>query len=296
MADGTTKSDEFEAAFAQFTTPGEKPEANADPAPEDNADPAPEDNGDPAPEDNGDPAPEDNGDPEPEDNGDPAPEGDADPAPDTAAQLVEQLKKLIPDQQRAEPEPEPETQETQEQPAANSIYNDEEREFLANYEKEWPEVHRAEMLRRKAEYHDLLQYVFTEIAQKFNPIAQTVETLAVRAQLGDIKSRADDYEEIRDDVVAWVDTQPEYLQAAYKQVMKQGTADEVIDLIDRFRKETGRVQTPPAPEKKAEPSDEAKQAARSMAPVSSKRSAVPQGDDPNDFEGAFKRFAGQSRA
>ena len=287
MADGTQNKDEFEAAFAQFASPGEATEAAAAPEVEAEAEPTAETEAGPTVE----------AEVEVEAEAEPIAETEAGPVveaePDAATQLVEQLKKLIPEKTDAAPAAEVEVEA---EAAPTSVYNDEEREFLSNYEKEWPEVHRAEALRRKAEYHDLLQYVFTEIAQKFNPIAQTVENLAVRAQLGDIKSGANDYEEIRDDVVAWVDTQPDYLQSAYKAVMKSGTAEEVIDLIDRFRKETGRVQAPAAPEKKAEPSDEAKKAARSMAPVSSKRSTVPQGDDPNDYEGAFKRFAGQSRA
>jgi hypothetical protein len=96
---------------------------------------------------------------------------------------------------------------------------------------------------------------------------------------------------LRDQVVAWTEKQPTYLQAAYKQVIQQGTVDEVKDLIARYRKETGvGASTVTSAKKDTELSDSAKQAAASLAPVSTKRSVVAQQEDLSNFDAAFSKF------
>ena len=118
-------------------------------------------------------------------------------------------------------------------------------------------------------------------------------TMLDRTYKGGDTLEAADVEEIR----AWVDQQPAYLQAAYTQVIQQGTAEEVADLVGRYRKETGKggagaptePVTPSGAE--AELSEPVKQAAASLAPVGSKRSVVSQPDDPSNFDDAWKRFA-----
>lgn len=205
------------------------------------------------------------------------------------ADLMKDVKPAKATQPEAEEE-EPAAEEA-EQP---ELYTPEEQEFLAEYEKEWGDVFKGEALRRKAEYRDLLQYTFQEMAKVLAPIHQTVTTLAERQQYGDITEKTPDYEEIRDDVVAWVEDQPGYLQTAYKEVMKSGTSEEVNDLFARYKEAKGLTQQEEKPKptkKKAEPSETAKKAAKSMAPVSTKRSAVLDEEDPDDFDGAFAKFA-----
>jgi hypothetical protein len=88
------------------------------------------------------------------------------------------------------------------------------------------------------------------------------------------------------------------LQAAYKHVINSGTVDEVVDLINRWRTETGtplqpQAQPAPAAKKATELPAAAKQAVAALAPVSSKRSSVPQTVDEGDFDSAFAAFAGK---
>lgn len=188
----------------------------------------------------------------------------------------------------AAPQPEPE------------LYTADEKALLTKYEEEWPDVARAETLRRKGEYREVVGYVFREVASTLGPlleqmaeIRRVTETVAERAQLADLQGRVSDYEGVRDKVVDWVEKQPAYLKTAYTQVVEKGTVDEITDLIDRWRKDTGVTATPKAavvPARKAETElpPAAKQAAAALAPVSSKRSAVVAGLDPGDFDSAFK--------
>lgn len=205
--------------------------------------------------------------------------------------LLRRLAELV-----REPAPQPAPAAT---PAPQEIYTAEEKQILTSYEQDWPDVARAESLKRRGEYRELVGFVFQEIAKHFNPLQETVEQLASHTQLTELKSTVSDYEIVRDKVVEWANTQPPYLQAAYKHVIERGTVDEVADLIDRYKKETGATSaaptSPPAvPPATPKPDTElpaaTKKAAAALAPVSSKRSAVTQADDPNDFDGAFQKF------
>jgi hypothetical protein len=177
------------------------------------------------------------------------------------------------------------------------IYNQEEQDFLATYDKDYAEIARGEALKRKAEYRDLLSYVFQEVGKFVAPLRETTATLAERTHLADIRSHVTDYsDDLRQQVIDWAAKQPAYLQAAYNQVIEQGTADEVKDLVARFRGETGQVAAGAAPaaappRKDNELSGEAKQAAAALAPVESKRSGVQAPADPASFDDAWAQFA-----
>ena len=181
-------------------------------------------------------------------------------------------------------------------PQMPEVYTAEEKKFLETYEKDWPDVAKAESLRRRAEYRDIVGYVFQQFSQQMTPLSDAVRELSTRTHLGDLHNKVTDYDDVRDKVVDWVTTQPTYLQVAYKHVIEEGTVDEVADLITRYKQATGVKPAPAVPvvvTKKADTElpPATKQAAAALAPVSSKRSAITQGIDPNDFGAAFSDFA-----
>lgn len=272
--------DEFTAAFAQFGT-DETPadETPADTATTDETPPADEASGDETP-----PADE-----PPADETPPVDEPPADEKPQSTsdADLLARLAELVKQPPAAKP-----ADETPPAAAEPDLYTADEQTFLSEYEKDWPDVAKAEQLRRRAEYRDLVNHVFNEVAKELGPLAQTVKTLAERTHLSDLREAVDDYDDVRDKVVDWVNNQPSYLQNAYKHVIQQGTPDEISDLVARYKKEVAS-DTPPVTPRKAESElpTTTKQAVAALAPVSSKRSAVVVADDPNDFEGAFAAAA-----
>ena len=219
----------------------------------------------------------------------PAPEAPKEPPPsdDVLARLA-QLVKDTP-QQPAAPAPQP-------APQPQPLYADDEVAYLQNYDKEWPDVSRAESLKRRGEHQQLINYVFNEVATELRPLMETVATLSQRTFLTDLSSKVEDYDTVRDAVIDWVGTQPEYLQHAYNRVIESGSVEEIADLIGRYKRDTGAVaaQSAPAPATKkvdTELPPATKQAAAALAPVSSKRTVVPQAVDPTDFEAAFASFA-----
>jgi hypothetical protein len=219
----------------------------------------------------------------------------------TASQNDASLARLLEllDQKSAQSAAPPPPQETYQAAPEPEIYSEEDKQFLAEYEKDWPDVAKAEALRRRSEYRDLVKYVFNEVANELRPLSEMVRSMSERTHLDDLYTNVGDYDQVRDKVVDWVGTQPPYLQAAYNHVIQNGTVDEVVDLINRYRQATGDSLTqqaaPQAAPRKVDTElpSATKQAAASLAPVSSKRSAVIQADDPNDFESAFASFAGK---
>lgn len=201
--------------------------------------------------------------------------------------------------------------ETPAAPAAEAPANEEplyqptELEVMEEYQKNWPDVFKAEQLVRRAEYHDLMKFVFGQVASYVAPLFDQVRTIGNNLHISEVKGLVPGYnEDLERDVAAWVETQPSYLQAGMKQVMQSGTSDDIADLIGRYQEATGKAPaptapaatppaTPPAPAQ-TELSKAAKQAVASLAPVSSERSQVPAGEDPGDYDSAFARYAAEA--
>lgn len=260
-------------ALAESTGDGEPDEQAADAAPEGDDDTSESDAS------------------EPDESDESAPATQATPKANDD-ELLERFAKIVQEKNQAPagdqyiPEPSP----------SRELFSEDEKEFLNTYEKDWPDVARAEDLRWRAKAHDLVNYVFQEVAKELSPIMQNVRTLSERTHLADLHSTVEDYDDIRDKVIDWVGHQPAYLQSAYQHVIQQGTVEEVADLITRWRQASGTQAQPAAPARKKAETElptATKQAAAALAPVSSKRSAVIQGVDPNDFESAFSEFAGK---
>ena len=282
----TAEIDDFDALFAQFATKEEEPaQATETPAPAEQAAAEPAE----AETTEETTAPAEETTEEPEETTE-EPEEATEETPQTDDDLLNRLAALV---KKADPAPQ-QTQQAQQaqQPEEPPPFTPEESEFLNNYVNDWPDVARAEALRRRAEYQQLLSYVFQEVAKEFKPVMEAVQVLSERTHLSDLQTAVSDYGDVRDKVIAWVDTQPAYLQTAYKHVINSGTVEEVADLVDRYKRETGVTQrAAPVQKKVTELPPATKQAAAELAPVSSKRSAVVQTADPNDFEAAFSTFA-----
>lgn len=194
-------------------------------------------------------------------------------------------------------QPEQPVQQQPQRPAAQTFdFNDDERAVVEDYEKEWPDVARAEAIKRGREYKLLTQHIFSEVLNLLAPVYEGQRALLDRTQLADLQQSVENYDEqLVNDVAEWVKTQPAYLQPAYVHVMQQGTVEEVKDLVDRYRQATGgTTKETPAPTTKpvgTELPTPAKQAAARLAPVSTKRSAPVQAPSKDDFDGAFAEAA-----
>ena len=192
------------------------------------------------------------------------------------------------------------------------LFNAEDQAFLSQYIKDFPDVARAEAMVRQVEYRGLVEHIFREVTGYFAPKIALLEQLADTTAYGELAQRVPDYDTTRDKVVAWANSQPAYLRAAYNHVIQAGTVEEISDLFDRYAQSTGATSPQPSPgiapqaqagrqvsqpaaRPAAELSPAAKQAAARLAPVTSKRSAPTQGA-PLTFEDAFDAFAKETAA
>jgi hypothetical protein len=214
-----------------------------------------------------------------------APEPEVETAePDYQAELARMRSELDALKRPSEPQ-----QQAQPEPEAPPLYTAEQQQALDGFKKEWPEVAAGiELMMRQVQY-ETAQQVFNALAPTLNPVLDYYQTSAVDMQYAQLVKAHPDYDQIYENVLQWVDKQPSYMKTAMQHVVEEGSAAEVVDMINRYKMEAGKpLAAVPAPAAKVTDLPEAaKKVARSLGVVSSKRSAVPQSQDPTDFDGAW---------
>ena len=237
----------------------------------------------------------------------PAAEGAAEPAKEPAAEPPKEPTPEAEDwearfkelESKLTQQPEPTQKPPVETPPAD-VYAPEEKEFLTAYEKDWPDIVKGEALRRRAEYQELVAHIFKEVARVYDPLvmrgAQAADTVAETATLNAIMAAHADYDgAMYDDVLKWAGTLTGTRKRIVDAVIAEGEPQELVDLITDFKTATGRKPRVVAGDAPAAPaasvtelSAKAKQAAKALGVVDSKRTAPVTGQpDPDDFDSAW---------
>ena len=124
--------------------------------------------------------------------------------------------------------------------ARRSIYTQDELAVLTDFQKNWPDVAQAIDLQKRAEYQDLIKFTFESVASYLAPHLDQLKAIGNAVHLSEVKAEVPNYSpELEAQVMSWVENEPPYLQAAYKQVMQSGTSEEVADLFRRYQGATG---------------------------------------------------------
>jgi len=177
--------------------------------------------------------------------------------------------------------------------------SEEERTVLTELEKNWPDIAQAQNVAIKQAVYNAVQYTFNQIQKTYNPtmqrFAELSEVMSEQLALSALRGEHADYDEVYDNVVTWVDTLPGPFKAGAKLTMKEGTPEEVAELISEYKRThpgiTPAAAAPAAPAApvtgKTELSAAAKQAASRLRVVGSKRTTPVTTPDPNDFDGAW---------
>ena len=157
--------------------------------------------------------------------------------------------------------------EPEEQPADN-----EDETLLREAVEEYPHLMRAITAlvnKTKAE-------VEARIRNEYAHIVRTVENDARERHFAAIRRAHPDFDTVVKELPSWVDEQPAYLRSSYQSVLTSGTADDVIDLINRFK------------ETRAKPRRiEAAEVVRTR-----RAPAIPRGElDKDDYDAAFEEAA-----
>lgn len=226
-----------------------------------------------------------------------APKGEA-PAPKETEKapaeqdIIDRLAQAV--KERVQPAQVPQEPQYQQDYQPPPVLTQDDYKTLEAFDKDWPDVSKAINLILKEQTNAVVNHVFREFAQEFRPWVREVQTMRSERHMETLHNKVEDYDDVRDKVIDWAMQQPPYLRAAYGHVIQNGSAEEVADLISRYRAANAPPPAPPAPVAPPQPkalSPQVKKAAAALAPVQSKRSTVVQGNDPNDFEGAFARFS-----
>lgn len=191
------------------------------------------------------------------------------------------------------------------------VLSDDDKAVLAEFEKEWPAVapavtkmmeHQAAQL--EARFARTLLAVVGKLYQDFTPAVQGFQEVAATSFRSKVLAAHDDYDAHADKLQGWIATQPAYLQKSMLEVYNGGSAEDLIDLVSRYKQANGVSKTgantqttddaakQEAARKRAAAlaAEEAarKAAAASTRPVAGTR-ATPStsGVDPNDYDAAF---------
>jgi len=128
--------------------------------------------------------------------------------------------------------------------------SEEDKKALKEYDTEYDTVSKFEAIKRKAELAALegklttsirkeFQEAFNFLIQSMAPVLSTTEQISDERHFGAIKNKHADFEKYRDDgsIETWINSKPKYLRDAYVSVYNDGSAQDIIDLLDTFKKE-----------------------------------------------------------
>jgi uncharacterized phage infection (PIP) family protein YhgE len=174
----------------------------------------------------------------------------------------------------------------------------EEADTLKQFNTDWPDIAKAVAVNTKISLDNALRHVFAEVKRVYDPVLmesrEKLESIEGELALGTLRRDHTDYDDIHAKVGAWVDTLPTFAKMGAKQVMAEGTPQEVSELIAEYKKTHPVAAAAPqatapavAPKVKTELSAAAKKAAVTLSVVDSKRTAQTTAADPNDFDGAW---------
>lgn len=176
--------------------------------------------------------------------------------------------------------------------------DDAQKAALENFETEWSEVKGPVTALIHAHVQAALanqeQKLLSQVYQSLAPIQQVTAQSQEAMHYATIQAAHPDFREKVQEVGAWIEQQPALVRPAYERVFQQGTAAEVVELFDAYKKATGMTGAAPAqpassaaqvPPQKAVPKAAL---AATLAPPTAQRSTPVNSRDPNDFEGAFE--------
>ena len=118
----------------------------------------------------------------------------------------------------------------------------------------------------------LIKQGFTSLRQELEPIKAQHQTSEVEKHYGAIYQAHPDADSIAEsqELDSWIASKPSFVRDAYRAVLDpqgKGTAAQVIELFDTFKKETGATQAAAAPAHSVDPKAAAKAAIAAAQPA-----------------------------
>lgn len=175
--------------------------------------------------------------------------------------------------------------------------DDTQKAALAVFDSEWSEVKAPVTALIQAHVKAALanqeRVLLSQMHQSLAPIQQVTARSQEAMHYATIQAAHPDFREKIPEVQAWIASQPSLTKRAFERAFQGGTAAEVVELYDVFKKANGVTSAAPAqPASSAAqvpPQKTVPKAAlnATLAPPTAQRSTPVNSRDPNDFEGAF---------
>ncbi|MFA5428874.1 MAG: hypothetical protein WC279_11790, partial [Sulfurimonas sp.] len=232
----------------------------------------------------------------------------AEPTPTEVAAAAAKTAKEVADQKAADDAAEAARKETArlaaEQRAAQEQLTPEEQAAIELADKELPEAGKAYAARERVlvarltnAFEEKLAAIEAKLTGQIAPVAHTLATNAFESAV--LKAHPDAFD-VLDKVDAWKATKPAFMQKQIDDILDHavGGAQATIDVLTLFKTETGSAQS-------AGPTEEEKAAAAATAADKTKKLQSQEGVqsrstqksaavDPEDFDGAYEKFAATS--
>ena len=210
-----------------------------------------------------------------------------------AQAIAEEQQRLSKAQEQPAPPAEPKVF------AAEDFLAEDDKTAIAAFKKDWPTefpaIERMILAHANAIAMNHQNSLVAQLNKVLAPIVQSVGRSEVNTHVTTIKTAHPDYDAVLPKVREWAAAQPSFMRAAMENVLKNGNAAEVVDLVSAYK--GASVPSGAAPVQPA--STAAAQEAPKPAPVSpaavAATAAVPPAartkqtttSDPADFDGAF---------
>ena len=187
----------------------------------------------------------------------------------------------------------------QEAATARENLSEDETKLLSEVATDFPEVLKAIEARERVlvakmenQFAAKLAELTSQFDTKITPALTTAQSYATNQFMASVLQKHADAVTILPDVEKWVAGQPAIVRRSYDAVLDGGTVAETVELLDIFKKATQVSTHPePTPEEVAAQQDKEKrlkaQEGIKGRHTSGGRAAV----DPDDFDGAFDKFA-----
>lgn len=189
---------------------------------------------------------------------------------------------------------------------ADDFLTEEDKKAIETFKTEWPTEHVAigklYDAKLKAELGNYQTQLLAELNGVLAPVFQSLGTVQANSHMGAIKAVHPDAETIAPNVVEWVKTQPSYVQPGMMQVLKEGNATQIVELLNDYKKtlvtpDAAPVTPAPAAENKGTPPkkgvDPAAVAALAAVPAAQRPTPAARPSD-NDFDAAFDEALAQA--
>jgi hypothetical protein len=175
-----------------------------------------------------------------------------------------------------------------------------EKEMLDKVIEDFPEVadalkvvERVTIAKMQNIFEKKIGDITAQFEQKLAPALATSQMVAGNQHQTEILSKHKDALDILPDVEKWVEKQPVILQGPYNEVLDNGSAEQVTQLLDLYKESIKPAQPAVDEVKKAAEAKAREEKLASQEGVKGRHSANQTTIDPGDFSGAFSKFAAQ---